>query len=63
MIEPTHAGRQPIRFESAAIGEERAFFADGDTVVLSGWCERPGYAQIGFGECRGTFLSALAAAF
>ena len=29
-------------------------------VVMSGWCEKPGAARIGFGECRGTVLPALA---
>ncbi len=40
-------------------GEVRRFLADGDCVVLSGWCERDGAARIGFGECRGTVLPAL----
>lgn len=34
-------------------GEERKFLADGDEVVLSGYCVREGYRRIGFGECRG----------
>jgi len=33
--------------------------ADGDAVVFTGWCERPGFARIGFGECRGTVLPAI----
>ena len=40
-------------------GEVRRFLADGDCVVLSGWCEREGAARIGFGECRGTVLPAV----
>jgi fumarylacetoacetase len=39
-------------------GEQRGFLADGDTVLLRGWCERPGAARIGFGESRGTVLPA-----
>jgi fumarylacetoacetase len=39
--------------------ETRGFLADGDTVVLRGWCEAPGRARIGFGVCRGTVLPAL----
>jgi fumarylacetoacetase len=27
--------------------------------VLRGWCEKPGAARIGFGECRGEILPAL----
>jgi fumarylacetoacetase len=34
-------------------GEERRFLETGDEVILRGHCERPGYARIGFGECRG----------
>ena len=35
------------------------FLADGDSVILAGWCEREGAARIGFGECRGTVLPAV----
>jgi fumarylacetoacetase len=34
-------------------GEERKFLADGDEVILKGYCERDGYRRIGLGECRG----------
>lgn len=44
----------------AATGETRSFLEDGDTVVLRGWCEKPGAARIGFGECRGEVLPAIA---
>lgn len=39
-------------------GESRTFLEDGDTAVMYGWCERDGYARIGFGECRGQVLLA-----
>ncbi|MBI5259922.1 MAG: fumarylacetoacetase [Burkholderiales bacterium] len=55
MIEITHGGRRPL---TLADGSTRAFLADGDTLVLRGWCERPGAARIGFGECRGTVVPA-----
>lgn len=55
LIELTQAGRSPIRL---ATGETRAFLDDGDVVVMTGWCERPGYARIGFGENRGEVLPA-----
>jgi fumarylacetoacetase len=42
-----------------ATGESRTFLEDGDTVILRGWCEKPGAARIGFGESRGTVLPAV----
>ncbi len=42
-------------------GEQRTFLEDGDTVILRGWCEKPGAARIGFGECKGQLLPALGA--
>ena len=42
--------RKPIVLPS---GEKRVFLENGDTVIFTGWCERPGYRRIGFGECRG----------
>ncbi|HKW82506.1 MAG TPA: fumarylacetoacetate hydrolase family protein, partial [Burkholderiaceae bacterium] len=61
MMELARAGRQPVRLADGgeAGGEERGFLADGDAVVFTGWCERPGFARIGFGECRGEVLPAL----
>ena len=47
--------RTPIELDS---GESRVFLADGDEVVMSGYCEREGYRRIGFGECRGTIIPA-----
>jgi fumarylacetoacetase len=40
-------------------GEQRTFLEDGDRVTLRGWCERAGYARIGFGEASGTVLPEL----
>jgi fumarylacetoacetase len=48
-------GKQPVKLGN---GETRTFVEDGDAVILRGWCERPGFARIGFGECRGTVLPA-----
>jgi fumarylacetoacetase len=53
LLELTLAGRQPLRL---ANGETRGFLEDGDTVILRGFCARPGFRRIGFGECRGTVL-------
>jgi fumarylacetoacetase len=55
LIELTAGGKNPVTLPD---GESRAFLEDGDTVILRGWCERPGSARIGFGECRGTVLPA-----
>jgi fumarylacetoacetase len=56
LLEITEQGRRP---RSLPTGEERAYLADGDEVILRGWCEREGYTRIGFGECRGVILPAL----
>lgn len=56
LLELTQGGRRPLRL---ADGETRRYLEDGDTVVLRGWCERPGYARIGFGEARARVLPPL----
>jgi len=53
LIELTWGGERPITLPD---GSERRFLADGDTVILRGWCRRPGLPTIGFGECVGTVL-------
>jgi fumarylacetoacetase len=54
MMELSWRGAEPITLPS---GEERKFLADGDTVILTGWCEADG-VKIGFGEVSGTLLPA-----
>ena len=56
MVELSRGGTQAITL--AGTGETRTFLQDGDTVVLRGWCEKPGAARLGFGECRGQVLPA-----
>jgi len=56
LLELTAGGRQPL---TLAAGETRTFLEDGDRVMLRGWCEREGYARIGFGEAAATVLPAL----
>jgi fumarylacetoacetase len=56
MMELALAGRQPVALES---GETRSFLQDGDAVVFKGWCERDGFARIGFGLNEGRVLPAL----
>jgi fumarylacetoacetase len=57
LLELTQGGKQPL---TLANGETRTFLMDGDSVVLRGYCERPGARRIGFGDCRGTVLAARA---
>ena len=55
LIELTTGGKNPINLPN---GEKRTWLEDGDSVVLRGWCEKPGAARVGFGECEGTLLPA-----
>ena len=55
LLELTWRGAEPVTFSN---GETRAFLADGDEVILRGWCEAPGRVRIGFGDCRGTVVGA-----
>jgi fumarylacetoacetase len=57
ILELTAGGRQPLALGN---GETRTFLQDGDTVILRGYCERAGHRRIGFGDCAGTVLPALA---
>ena len=54
LLEITQRGSQPIKLPTDEI---RSFLEDGDEVILRGYCEQPGYARIGFGECRGQIAS------
>ena len=55
LIELTVGGKQPLTLPD---GQTRSYLQDGDTVVIKGWCTRPGAARIGFGDCSGTVLPA-----
>lgn len=50
LLERTWRGEHPIELPD---GTQRKFVADGDEVIMRGWCERDGYRRIGFGTCRG----------
>ena len=50
LLELTWKGTDPVVLPT---GEERKFLQDGDEVIMRAWCEREGYARIGFGECAG----------
>jgi len=57
LMELSVGGTQPLRLSS---GETRTFLEDGDTIILRGWCEKPGAARIGLGEVRGQICAATA---
>lgn len=53
LLELTWRGSDSISLLS---GETRKFLEDFDEVIFRGWCEREGFARIGFGECVGEVL-------
>jgi fumarylacetoacetase len=55
LLELTARGAEPIVLPS---GEKRGFIEDGDEIIFRGFCEKPGRARIGFGECRAVILPA-----
>lgn len=58
LLEITRGGQEPV----AVAGGRRAFLLDGDTVTLRGQAGRDG-VRLGFGDCAGTVLPALADPF
>lgn len=54
LLELTSGGKNPVTLES---GETRTFLQEGDEIIFTGWCEREGYARIGFGEARGRVIA------
>lgn len=54
LLEASWAGTRPVQLEA---GHERTFLEDGDTVILTGYCQGNGY-KVGFGDCKGTLLPA-----
>lgn len=57
LVELSVGGTRPVLLPGT--GETRNFLEDGDSVSIKGWCEKPGAARIGFGECRGEVLPAI----
>jgi fumarylacetoacetase len=53
LLELTWRGTEPLALPT---GETRRFLEDGDEVIMRGWCEREGFARIGFGDCRGVVV-------
>jgi fumarylacetoacetase len=56
LLEMTRGGRNLISLPN---GETRTYLEDGDDIIFIGQARRPGYASIGFGECRGRVIEAL----
>ena len=55
LLELSRGGKEKITLSN---GEHRSFLEDGDNVIMRGWCEKPGYARIGFGSVESTVLPA-----
>lgn len=52
LLETTRNGAEPV---ALAGGAQRGFLEDGDTVIMTGWCQGDGY-RVGFGEVSGKIL-------
>lgn len=52
LLEITKGGKEPVVLPT---GEERRFLADGDSVLMRGWCQGAGF-RVGFGEVIGAIL-------
>jgi fumarylacetoacetase len=55
LLERTWRGTEPLILPT---GETRRFLEDGDEVAMRGRCERAGFRQIGFGDCRAVISEA-----
>ena len=56
LLEITKRGQAPLQLPTS---EQRVFLEDGDEVTFKGFCERAGFARIGFGSCVGIISPAL----
>lgn len=55
LLEMTWGGKEPFTLDC---GTKRSFLEDGDTIILSGYCEKDNI-RVGFGEVRTEILPAL----
>jgi fumarylacetoacetase len=55
LLELTQNGAKPLVLPT---GETRSYLADGDEVILRGFCEATGYPRINLGYCTATVLPA-----
>jgi fumarylacetoacetase len=58
LLERSHGGSVAIELPG---GEQRTYLETGDEVTFTAWCERDGFARIGFGEVKGLILAAATA--
>lgn len=56
LLELCRGGEKPFKLDT---GETRTFIEDNDRLTLTGWADGAGY-KIGFGECSGRVVSAVA---
>ena len=56
LLELSWGGKEPITLQD---GSTRSFIEDGDTMTLTGHAQGDGY-RIGFGQCSGKILPAIA---
>ncbi|HWJ35487.1 MAG TPA: fumarylacetoacetase [Steroidobacteraceae bacterium] len=54
LLELNKGGTQPLLLSN---GERRTFLLDGDEITMTARAHRPGFATIGFGECRATIVA------
>ncbi|PRX26983.1 fumarylacetoacetate hydrolase [Paraburkholderia sp. BL18I3N2] len=55
LMELARNASEPVTLNT---GEKRSYVEDGDAIILRGYCEKAGFARIGFGENRGEVLQA-----
>ncbi|RKR45285.1 fumarylacetoacetase [Paraburkholderia sp. BL17N1] len=55
LMELARNASEPVTLNT---GEKRSYVEDGDAIILRGYCEKAGFARIGFGESRGEVLPA-----
>jgi len=55
LLELSNGGKQPVSLPN---GEIRSFLEDGDELTINAFAQAPGFARIGFGECRATIAPA-----
>jgi fumarylacetoacetase len=54
LLELSKGGSEPILLTN---GERRTFLLEGDEIIIKARAHRPGFAPIGFGECRGIVVT------
>jgi fumarylacetoacetase len=57
LLELTQRGKERLALPN---GETRGYIEDGDEIIFRGHCAKPGFARLGFGECRAVIAAAAA---